>query len=193
MFAGSVGAGVFAGIVWALWVPAQQVLVVDPGSAVLLTGENLHRFDAAAMFACAGMLVGVLTAAASWTVRRSRGPVLLAALLAGAGAGAGAMAAAGLGVQMLRFSTVSGAGVGDVVATAPGLGTPLVLVFQPIAAAVVIAVLALLSPYDDLGVGEEGAAAQTGETEQAGEAEQADATTAEPDAVRMGVPHQHTQ
>lgn len=148
----TVVASALVGVVWGLLAPAEHLLVVSAGRGVSLTGESVHRFDAAAMFACAGLVTGILAAAAAWTERRSRGPAALGALVAGAVVGAGAMALVGMGVAALRFPDPDTSESGLVVAMAPGIGTVLVLIFQPLAACVVTLVLAALNPYDDLGV-----------------------------------------
>jgi len=68
--------------------------------------------------------------------------------------GAGLMALVGSGVTKLRFPAADNPAVGEIVARAPNIGTLLVLLFQPLAACVVTLVLAVLNPYDDLGVGD---------------------------------------
>lgn len=145
---------VLAGVVWGMLAPPEKLLVVAPDRGVSLTGESLHRFDAIGMFVCAGLVVGILTAVAAWTLRRSRGPVALGAVLAGSAVGAGVMALAGLGVAALRYPHPGANTTGTIVAVAPGVGTLLVLIFQPLVAVVVTLVLAALNPYDDLGVGD---------------------------------------
>lgn len=140
------------GVLWGILAPPERLLVVAPDRGVALTGESLHRFDAIGMFVCAGLVVGILTAVAAWTLRRSRGPVTFGAVLAGSAVGAGVMALAGLGVAALRFPHPAATATGTIVAVAPGIGTLLALIFQPLAASVVTLVLAALNPYDDLGV-----------------------------------------
>jgi hypothetical protein len=149
---GTVVASALVGAIWGVLAPAEHLLVVAPDRGVTLTGESVHRFDAIGMFACAGLVVGILAAVAAWTARRSRGPVAVTAVLAGNIVGAGVMALAGLGVAALRFPGDDVSTPGTIVATAPGIGTLLVLVFQPLAACVVTLVLAALNPFDDLGI-----------------------------------------
>ena len=147
-------ASALAGVLWGLLAPPEHLLVLAPDRGVSLTGESVHRFDAIGMFACAGLVVGILTAVAAWTARRSRGPVALGAVLGGSVVGACVMALGGIGVAALRFPDADTSTAGAVVAIAPGIGTPLVLIFQPLVACVVTLVLAALNPYDDLGVGD---------------------------------------
>lgn len=145
--------GGLAGVVWAFLAPAVRLLVVAEDRGVVLTGESLHRFDAVAIFVGIGVVLGVLSAVVVWGMRRVRGPGAVAALVIGSGLGAGVAALAGLGVAHLRFPRAEGPAVGTIVADAPVLSTPMVLVAQPLAAALVYLLLAALSPYDDL-VGE---------------------------------------
>ncbi|WP_072688570.1 DUF2567 domain-containing protein [Rhodococcus marinonascens] len=152
IFCGAVTVSALVGVAWGVLAPPEQLLVVAPDRGVALTGESVHRFDAIGMFACAGLVVGILTAVAAWALRRSRGPVTFGAVLAGSAAGACVMALAGLGLAALRFPHPDTTATGTVVAVAPGIGTLLVLVFQPLVASVVTLVLAALNPYDDLGV-----------------------------------------
>ncbi|MDT2010044.1 DUF2567 domain-containing protein [Rhodococcus opacus] len=152
IFCGTVVASALVGVLWGVLAPAEHLLVVAPGRGVSLTGESVHRFDAIGMFACAGLVVGILTAVAAWTARKGRGPVALGAVLGGSVVGACVMALGGIGVAALRFPDPDISTAGTVVAVAPGIGTLLVLIFQPLVACVVTLVLAALNPYDDLGV-----------------------------------------
>lgn len=146
--------GVPAGALWALLAPAVHMLVVAEDRGVVLTTESLHRFDALAIFVGVTLVAGVLSAVVVWGMRRLRGPATAAALVLGSVFGAGVAALVGMGLARLRFPKVEGAAVDSVVAAAPGLSTPLVLIVQPFAAAFVYLLLVALSPDDDLGVGE---------------------------------------
>lgn len=146
--------GALAGVVWAFLAPAVRLLVVAEDRGVVLTGESLHRFDAAAIFVGIGLVLGVLVAVVAWGIRRVRGPAAVAALVVGSVLGAVIAALVGRGVADLRFPHVDGPAVGTIVADAPGLSTPMVLVAQPLAAALTYLLLVSLSPHDDLGVGD---------------------------------------
>ncbi|PTR32320.1 uncharacterized protein DUF2567 [Rhodococcus sp. OK519] len=146
--------GVPAGAVWALLAPAVHVLVVAESRGVVLTTESLHRFDAVAIFSGIAIVLGVLSAVVVWGMRKSRGPGAVAALIVGSAAGAGVAALVGMGLAGLRYPKPEGSAVDTVVAVAPGLSTPLVLVAQPLAAALIYLLLVSLSPDDDLGVGD---------------------------------------
>ncbi|MDH6679489.1 hypothetical protein M2284_003711 [Rhodococcus sp. LBL1] len=145
--------GVPAGVVWAFLAPAERLLVVAEDRGVVLTTESLHRFDAIAIFAGIGFVLGVLSAIVVWGMRRSRGPGAVAALVLGSALGAGVAALAGMGVARLRFPEIDGPTGGSIIAAAPGLSTPMVLIVQPLAATLVYLLLVALSPHDDLGVG----------------------------------------
>lgn len=148
------GVSVLVGIAWGFLAPPEHLLVVSEGRGVALTGESLHQFDASAVFIWLALIVGVLSAVAAWLARLSRGPYALGGLIIGSVVGAGLMALIGSGVAKLRFPVLDDSAVGDIVARAPNIGTLLVLLFQPLAACVVTLVLAVLNPYDDLGVGD---------------------------------------
>ncbi len=146
--------GVPVGTIWALLAPAVHMLVVAEDRGVVLTTESLHRFDALAIFVGITIVTGVLSAVVVWGMRRARGPGAVAALVVGSALGASVAALVGLGVARLRYPDVTGPAVDTVIAAAPGLSTPLVLVVQPLAAALVYLLLVSLSPDDDLGVGD---------------------------------------
>ncbi|QBJ94791.1 DUF2567 domain-containing protein [Rhodococcus sp. ABRD24] len=149
-----VAAGGLSGVVWAFLAPPERMLVVAEDRGVVLTTESLHQFDSIAIFAGIGLVVGVLSAVAAWGVRRARGPAVLAALVCGSGIGATLAALVGMGVARLRYPKPDAPVIGDILSAAPGLVTPLVLILQPLAAALIYLLLVSLSPHDDLGVGD---------------------------------------
>ncbi|WP_241665937.1 DUF2567 domain-containing protein [Prescottella subtropica] len=145
--------GALAGVVWALLAPGVRMLVVEQDRGVLLTSESQHHFVATAMFCGIGLVVGVLSAVVVWGVRRVRGPAAVAVLVVGSGLSAGAAILAGAGVASLRFPDVDSPAVGSIIAVAPGIGTPTVLIVQPLFAALTYLLLAGMSPHDDLDTG----------------------------------------
>nr|WP_240945421.1 DUF2567 domain-containing protein [Rhodococcus sp. HNM0569] len=155
LFGGVLIASAVVGVAWGLLAPAEQVVVVADGSGVALTGESLHRFDAVAMLACAGVAVGVVSAVAAWGLRRARGVRLVAVVFVASVLGAMLSASVGDLVGSLRHQGAGTAETGEMVSVAPSVETLLVLVFQPLAACLVLAVLALLNPRDDLGAVDE--------------------------------------
>ncbi|ROZ48607.1 DUF2567 domain-containing protein [Rhodococcus sp. WS3] len=140
------------GVLWAFLAPAEHLLVVAEGRGIALTGESLHQFDAVAIFFLLALILGVLTGVAAWLARLSRGPYALGGLIIGSVLGTALMAAVGAGIAKLRFPSVDNPAVGEIIARAPGIGTMLVLIVQPLAACITTLVLVALSPYDDLGV-----------------------------------------
>ncbi|MBF6174234.1 DUF2567 domain-containing protein [Nocardia blacklockiae] len=156
--AGVLLASALGGVVWGLLAPAERVLVVEPGRGAALTGESAHRFDAMAIFVCAGAVCGVLTAAAAWRVRAVRGPILQGGLLFGSLAGAWLMAWLGEQVANLRHPHVADPPVRSIVELAPMISPSeptgwTQLVVQPLLASLVVLVLSALSTSEDLGAG----------------------------------------
>ncbi|WP_081264006.1 DUF2567 domain-containing protein, partial [Prescottella equi] len=127
--------GVPAGLIWALLAPAVHMLVVAEDRGVVLTTENLHRFDALAIFVGTTIVVGVLSAVVVWGMRRSRGPGAMAALVCGSVAGSGVAALVGVGGARLRYPEVTAPAVGSGVPAAPRAAPPLGLLVPPRAAA----------------------------------------------------------
>ncbi|SNT21538.1 DUF2567 domain-containing protein [Rhodococcoides kyotonense] len=146
----AVAVGVLAGLIWALLAPAEQYVVVVPGQGAALTGESLHRFDALALFVCIAFVCGVLLPVASWTRKRFRGPVLFLGTLIGAGLGSSAMLGVGVWVAGLLHPRPDDPAVGSLVDVAPGVGSLLVLLIQPLVTSLVVLLLAAMNPHDNL-------------------------------------------
>ncbi|MFE3289385.1 DUF2567 domain-containing protein [Rhodococcus sp. NPDC059234] len=162
-------ASAIGGIGWGMLVPAQHFLVLSGGRAASLTSESNHQFDAVALFLCLGLILGVLSAVAAWLWRSVRGAVVLAGLLIGSAVGAAAAAVVGLGVARLRFPEITDVAVGQIVPATPNIGTPMALIVQPFAAAVVYLLMVSLNPRDDLGTGAADSDRSQDEDGQAGE------------------------
>ncbi|MQY21229.1 DUF2567 domain-containing protein [Nocardia macrotermitis] len=158
------------GVVWAVLAPTERVLVVQPGRGAALTGESTHRFDAIAVFVCIAMVVGVLTAAAVWRLRRVRGPIMQCALLFASFVGAELMSWLGELTAHSMHPHASNPPLHTIVAMPPSIdgwrtlidhwihsdlsaGAWSVVMVQPLFAALVILLLAALSTSEDLGVG----------------------------------------
>lgn len=158
------------GVVWAVLAPTERVVVVQPGRGAALTGESAHRFDAMALFVCVAMVVGVLTAAAVWRLRRVRGPIMQCALLFASLVGAELMSWFGELVAHWMHPHSSNPPLHTIVAMPPTVdgwrdlvdhwihsdlsaGAWTVVLVQPLFAALVILLLAALSTSEDLGVG----------------------------------------
>lgn len=149
-------AGVVAGIVWGVLAPTQRLRVTTPEKGVPLTGESLHLFDGVAIFLCLGAVVAVLSVAAAWRVRGARGPALVVGLLAASGLGAAVMMWVGEWVAQVRHPRPDDPAIGQIVALPAEVGTDLVLLVQPLLAALVLLFLAALHPRTDLGSGTAG-------------------------------------
>ncbi|MEU1209362.1 DUF2567 domain-containing protein [Nocardia sp. NPDC005825] len=143
-----------AGVAWAYLAPAEQLLVVEPDRGTALTGESLHRFDALAIFVLIGIVLGVLGTVAAWRWRRVRGPVLLTGIILGSALGAFLTKVVGEAVAEQRHVRPSNPPIHTIVEFAPSVEGWAALIAQPLAAAVVILLLAALSTSDDLGTGE---------------------------------------
>ncbi|MBO0853401.1 MAG: DUF2567 domain-containing protein [Nocardia sp.] len=145
--------GLVGGVVWALLAPTEKVLVVTPDGGAALTGESNHHFDALAIFAGLGMLIGLLTAAACWRVRALRGPAMPIALVLGSVIGGALMGWFGEQVARWLHPRSHHPPLHTVVEMAPTIQGWAVLVLQPMVAALVIAVLVAFSRSEDLGHG----------------------------------------
>ncbi|WP_019928173.1 hypothetical protein [Nocardia sp. BMG111209] len=166
---GVVAFSAIAGIAWGLLAPTEKVLVVDPAHGVALTGESVHRFDAMAVFVALAAAVGLLSAVGAWRLaRRSRGPLLEAAVLVGSLIGTGVMVWAGEQVARLLHPRPANPILRTIVDVAPtveggsgklfGITWPLLhagpaLVVQPLIASLAVLILAALSTAEDLHTG----------------------------------------
>ncbi|WP_324198952.1 DUF2567 domain-containing protein [Nocardia amamiensis] len=141
------------GVGWALLAPTERLLVVEPGRGVALTGESAHQFDALALFALMGAVLGLLSALAAWRWRSARGPLLQIGLLIGSGVGAVAMAAVGEQIAEWLHPRPHDPPVGQIVALPIEVGSALALIVQPLIASFVLLFLAALNTSEDLGTG----------------------------------------
>lgn len=144
--------GVLQGVVWAQIAPGQQAKVYADGAYGSLPTADYHPFTALSLFVLAGIAVGLVAAVATWRVRSIRGTVTLGALALGAAAGAAVAYGVGLAlVSGVDPATIGATGHELIVVQAPRLATPLVLVAEPAAAAVVYTFLAAWDGRPDLG------------------------------------------
>ncbi|WP_051024516.1 DUF2567 domain-containing protein [Nocardia aobensis] len=144
---------IIGGGVWAMLAPTEKVFVVEPGSGMALTGESAHRFDAVAIFACVGLVTGLLSAAAVWRRRAIRGPIMLVSLLIGSLAGAWVMSWFGEQVARWIHPRSHNPPVHTVVELAPTVEGWTALLLQPLVAGLVVLLLSALSTSEDLGSG----------------------------------------
>ncbi|MCM6773257.1 DUF2567 domain-containing protein [Nocardia sp. CDC159] len=141
------------GVVWALLAPTERVVVVEPGRGAALTGESAHRFDALAIFVCIGVVVGLVSAAAMWRLRRFRGPLLQGALLFGSLVGAWLMSLCGELLAGALHTRPAKPAVHTIVEFAPTVDGWTALLVQPLVASLVVLILSALSTAEDLGTG----------------------------------------
>ncbi|MFX0574979.1 DUF2567 domain-containing protein [Nocardia nepalensis] len=150
---------VLGGVVWAFLAPTEQFLVTKaradavPAKGAALTGESVHQFDALAIFACIGAVLGVLTAVGVWRWRRVRGPLLQLGLLIGSAAGAYVMSELGEQIMQWQHPMPYDPPVGQIVPVPVEVGSWLALLVQPLLASLIVLFLAALSPSEDLGTG----------------------------------------
>ncbi|MGW0252255.1 DUF2567 domain-containing protein [Nocardia goodfellowii] len=145
--------GIVGGVGWSFLAPAEHLLVTQPGRGAPLTGESTHQFDALAIFVCLGFVAGVLSAVATWRWRAVRGPLMQLGLLLGSLIGAYAMKWFGETVAEWRFPRPADPAVGQIIALAPGVGSSLALIVQPLVASLLLMFLAAFSSSEDLGTG----------------------------------------
>lgn len=125
--------GAALGVVWSRLAPGQRFVVIDARTLATLPTESEHVFVDAALFVVLGLVGGLLSAVAAWRWRRARGPVVLLVLV---GASVlGALLAHVVGLALVTQPDATGAPQGTVLTAAPQLRTWLVLVGQPLGAA----------------------------------------------------------
>jgi hypothetical protein len=144
--------GVAQGIVWSRIAPGQQVLVYQDGSYVSLPTADYHPFDGLAIAAFAGAAVGLIVAVGVWRVRAIRGAATLTTLAIGTAAGSAICYALGT----LLAGGVDPASVGatdsaSIVVAGATMGTPLVMVVEPLIAIATYTFLAAWDGRTDLG------------------------------------------
>lgn len=143
--------GIPVGWLWAQLAPPQQAVITRNGTPTPVDLESWHSFDAFVIFAllllAAGVFVGVLT----WLLRERRGPVvMLGAVLGSVLSGWLAML---MGTAFLgdTYAVTEQPEIGDVIMLAPEIASPWVIIVQPLAVALVYALLAAWNGRDDLG------------------------------------------
>ena len=146
----SVAVSALGGVLWGFLAPAQQLLVVAEDRGAALTGESLHRFDGLALFSFVCFTLGLVLPIGWWLWRSERGPRLFVAVFVGAFAGSIAAVLVGNGIAALRFPKATDPAVGSIVAVAPSIDTPLVLIVQSLTASLVVLLLAAMNPNDNL-------------------------------------------
>ncbi|MPY79798.1 MAG: DUF2567 domain-containing protein [Actinophytocola sp.] len=144
-------AGIPIGWLWAQLAPPRQAVITSDGKPTPVDMESWHSFDALVIFALlllgAGLVLGTLT----WLLRERRGPVVMLAAVAGS------LLSGWLGMLMGRaflgdeYAVSGRPKIGDVITLAPEISSSWVIIMQPLAVALVYAVLAAWNGRDDLG------------------------------------------
>lgn len=156
ILAGVLIVNMLAGLAWAFIARPVRYVIVDNGLGQSLDGESANEFGAIGWFVLVSAAIGLVVAIAAWSYRKQRGIPLLSVIVATCALGSLSMAAIGELVVRLRYPTADDPKIGAVVSIAPKIfdgSIPVSLAFEPLIAAVVIFVMAALSPFDDLGSG----------------------------------------
>ncbi|CAM3931448.1 DUF2567 domain-containing protein [Smaragdicoccus niigatensis] len=164
ILAGVLIVNMLAGVAWAFIARPVRFVIVDNGLGQSLDGESANEFGAIGWFALISAVLGLVLAVAAWSYRGQRGIPLLYVIIATCALGSLSMAAIGELIVRLRYPIVDDPKIGAVVSIAPKIfdGTiPVVLALEPLIAAVVIFVMAALSPFDDLGSGRHASTAES--------------------------------
>jgi len=128
--------GVVLALLWFRLAPAELSVVLRDGSTAPLPTESDHRFDGEALFALMGFGGGLVSGTALWQWRSHRGPVLLVAGVAVSLLSAWVAYRCGL---LLATPPTAPGPAGTLVALPPVLGSAIVVVAQPLGAALAYA------------------------------------------------------
>lgn len=152
--------GVVQAFVWSIVAPGQQVLVYQDGSYVSLPTADFHPFDGLALAAFAGAAIGLIVAVAAWRVRAIRGALTLATVGVGTAVGGAICYLVGpLLAGGVDPASVGATGTSSIVVAGASLGTPLVMVIEPLIAIATYTFLAAWDGRTDLGVARAGTTA----------------------------------
>jgi len=140
--------GVVLGLIWYRLAPAELSVVLRDGSTAPLPTESDHRFDGVALFALMGFGAGLVSGTALWQWRSHRGPVLLVAGVAVSLLSAWVAYRCGL---LLAAPPAAPGPAGTLVSVPPVLGSAIVVVAQPLGAALAYATAVSFSGDTHLG------------------------------------------
>lgn len=144
--------GLVQGLVWASIAPTAQVKVFADGSYLSLPTADYHLFVGLALFACAGAAVGVILGVAAWRVRAIRGAATLAVVFGASVVGSAlAYGSAMLAAPGINPADIGATGSESIVHAAATLGSPLVMLAEPLLAVGVYTFLAAWDGRADLG------------------------------------------
>lgn len=144
--------GVGQAIAWSRLAPGQQVLVYADGSYISLPTADYHPFDGLALAAFVGAAVGLIVAVAAWRVRAIRGATTLVFVAGGTALGSATAYWVGLAMAGgVDPATVGATGSASIVDAGAKMGTPLVMIIEPLIAIAVYTFLAAWDGRSDLG------------------------------------------
>lgn len=143
--------GVAQGWIWSLIAPPEWVGRVPGGQTLPLIDESYHRFDDLAVFLLMGLAAGLVSGVAAWLLPRTRGPVMLLAIVAGSLLASWLAARTGLLFAGADYPPSAAVPVGVPFAVAPRLESSWALIGQPLAVAATYGALAAWNARDDLG------------------------------------------
>lgn len=137
---------------WSRLAPPQRVRVISAeGDLQPLELESWHRFDDLAVYGFlalgAGLLIGIVT----WLLRERRGPVVLIAATAGATLAGWLGTTMGVSFANGRYEIGSAPAVGDVIAVAPRIESPWIMLAAPLMTTLAYALLTAWNGREDLG------------------------------------------
>lgn len=138
--------GVAQGVLWYRLAPG-QLSVVLPGGLAALPNESQHNFDAIALFVLMGLGAGLVSGTALWQWRSYRGPGVL--ILGVAASLLSAWVAYRCGLALTESPAALGP-VRTLVTAPPLLGSAIVVVAQPLGAALAYVTAASFSQHEQL-------------------------------------------
>ncbi|EME61478.1 DUF2567 domain-containing protein [Amycolatopsis decaplanina] len=137
---------------WSRLAPPQRMRVInDRGGLASLELESWHRFDDLAVYGFlalgAGLLIGIVT----WLLRERRGPVVLIAATGGATLAGWLGTTMGVSFANSRYEIAAAPAVGDVIAKAPQIESPWILLAAPLMTTLAYTLLTAWNGREDLG------------------------------------------
>ena len=143
--------GMAVGWLWSRLAPEQLSAVVEGGKYVPLRSESYHRFEDMVLFLLLSLAAGLITGIAVWMLRERRGPVMLLAATGGSALAAWLATQVGVAWAEARYTITDTPQLGDVIALAPRLESPWVILAWPLATALAYVIAAAWNGEMDLG------------------------------------------
>ncbi|OLF16171.1 hypothetical protein BU204_18300 [Actinophytocola xanthii] len=136
---------------WSVLAPPVRMVIGNDGQPFPLVAESYHRADGMVIFILLGLAAGLVSGVAVWFLRERRGPVVMAAAVAGSALGGWLATALGTAWAEGRYPTPGEVQTLDIVEVAPRLESMWVLLAWPLTTALAYGVLAAWNSMDDLG------------------------------------------